>query len=392
MSSRAGGRDLLMILQVALACILTLSTCLLLQTFLRLRSPDKALDPETLLVTPLYSFKAGETEWQRTAFVNQSLAGVARLPGILAVGASNVSPFSGAGTANRFRLEGDSLSTEYRSAAWRAVTPGFLHAMHLALEQGRFFTHADQAKSLQVVAVTRSFARQYWPGQQDLLGKRILWGSSGRAKTVVGVVADLRDLSPAEQPRPTIFLPFEQLPDAPMTALIRFNGNSPPRASDIRQAIWNVDPQAPVELQPLSSKIADRLFPERGTLQLMSAFALLSMLIAAFGLYGLVSYRVSQKRLETGIRLALGASVGGVRWSVHRRALTLVTAGLALGLPAAFGLSRIISSLLEGSANAPYLLYLLVATFFLCVAMLASYFPARHAAGMEPALLIRHDP
>ncbi len=389
-SKRDAGRDSLMVAQVALASVLTLGAGLLFQSFSSLCAVNPGFDPDRLLTAPLSPSIPGISDWQRVAFVRAVADRLKELPGVESVAATNVAPFTGYGTLNRFRLENEPQTNEYRSAAWRAITPDFFRVTNIPLKSGRLFTDADTSGAPEVLIVSESMARHLWPNQQPI-GKRLLWGSSRSPKTIVGVVGDMRDLAVGSAPVPTMFRPFAQLSDAPMTALIRVKGDSPALLSSIRKAIWSVDPDVPVELRLLRTTMADSLFPERASLQLMAAFALIAMTIAASGLYGLISYRVSQRRLEIGIRLALGASASSVRWSVQRRCLALVCTGLALGLPVAFACSRFISSLLYEVGPTDLSSYAAVLVLFAAIALLASYPPASRAARLQPASIIRHE-
>ncbi len=384
------GRDTLTIAQVALASMVLLCASLLFQSFLRLQAVNPGFDPDILWTTRIDASARGTADWQRAGLLRQITASLERVPGVAAVGATNVAPFSGSGTANRYRLDGESAGGDFRTAAWRAVTPGFFRAVNLPLRRGRLFTDADQDGSLQVLIVSESMARTLWPNE-DPVGKRLLWGSSGSPKTVIGVVGDMRDLSVDAAPVPTMFRPFAQLSDAPMTLLIRVQGRSSGTGTAIRQAIWSVDANIPVQVETVRRTMADSLLPERGALQVMAIFGLISIAIAGLGLYGLMSYRVTQRSLEIGIRLALGASPRAVRWDVQKRSVLLVSLGLLIGLPAAYACARLITSLLYQTRPAEWSVYAGVCVLFSMVALAASYGPASRAARVEPATILRRE-
>ncbi len=231
-------------------------------------------------------------------------------------------------------------------------------------------------------------ARTLWPNQ-DPIGKRLLWGSSGNPKTVIGVVGDMRDLTVDAAPVPTMFRPFAQLSDAPMTMLIRVQRGSPGITAAIRQAVWRVDPNTPVQLETVRRTMADSLLPQRGALQVMAVFSLIAMAIAGLGLYSLVSYRVTQRRLEIGIRLALGASPKAVSWAVQKRSVMLVGWGLLIGMPAAYACARLITSLLYQTRPMEWTVYAGVCVVFGMIAVAASRGPASRAARVEPASILR---
>ncbi len=313
MSRRDRGRDGLIVAQVALASVLLLAACLLLNSFMRLRAVDPGFDPERILAVHVNLAGPAYDDLRRVAFFGDATERLARLPEVESVGATNVSPFSGEGTANRFRLEGEPASAEFRAAAWRAVTLGFFATLGIPLKRGRLFTSGDASGSLEVVILSESMARKFWP-DQDPIGKRLLWGRSGSPKMIVGIVGDLRDLAVDAPPVPTMFRPFAQLADAPMTLLIRTKGDLAASAiSDIRRGIWAVDRDAALEFHPVREAMAGSMLRPRVSLLAFAAFALIAMMSAAFGLYGLISYRVNQRQQEIGIRLALGCPAGAAR-------------------------------------------------------------------------------
>jgi putative ABC transport system permease protein len=389
-SRRHRGHDVLIAAQVALASVLVLSATLLLQSFLRLRAVNPGFDPERILSVRINLPERGYDNPRKTAFFRDVSEGLHRLPRVEAAGATNVEPFSGIGTANRFRVEGEPASAEYRSASWRAVTPGFFRAMGIPLKAGRLFSDADKNGSLEVVILSESMAKRFWPNQ-DPLGKRLLWGRSQHPKTIVGIVGDVRDLNLDTPPAPTMFRPYSQLSDRVMTEVIRMKGDPAAAVSDVRRAIWNADPNAALEFKPLRRALVDSTLRPRASLAVVMAFALVAIVIASFGLYGLITYRVNQSRQEIGIRLALGAPASLVRWNIQKRALLLVFCGLLIGLPVTYTLSKFIASLLYETHPVQAGAYVVVLIVFLGIALAASGAPSRRAARMDPVAAIRHE-
>jgi putative ABC transport system permease protein len=386
MARRDRGRDALIVLQVALASVLLLVASLLSQSFLRLRAVNPGFDPDKVLIVRA-SLPASV---QRATFIRHASEMLTRLPDVESAGATNVVPFSGEGTANRFRIGQESSLSDFHVASWRAVTPSFFSTLGVPLRRGRLFTDADANGALEVVIISESMARQFWPNQNPV-GKTLLWGGSASPKVIVGVVGDLRDLAVDAHPVPTMFRPFAQLSDAPMTFVVRTNAEPTAAIADIRRGIWSLDRNVALEFKPLRDAMSDSLMRPRATLAAIAAFALMAILTAAFGLYGLISYRVNQRQQEIGIRLALGAPAASVRWSVQRRCLALVCAGSAIGLPLAFLLAGLIGSLLYETQPAQASAYLLVALVFVAVAFAASFGPARRASRMDPVAAIRYE-
>jgi ABC-type lipoprotein release transport system permease subunit len=380
---RGGGRDLLIVAQVALASILILGATLLLESFLRLNAVDPGFNPDKILSVRVHS------SGPRTALIQNAVEQLSELPGVAAASASNVAPFSGEGTANRFRLENESGS-EFHSAAWRAVTPGFFGTLGIPLKRGRLFSDADRNGAQEVIILSESMARQYWPNQ-DPIGRNVLWGRSGSPKTIIGIVGDLRDLKVDQSPAPTMFRPFAQLPDAPMTLLIRTREEPSSVVASVRRVMAGIDHNAALECLPLRRVMSDSLLSQRASLLTVAAFAIVALVTAAFGLYGLISYRVNQQQKEIGIRLALGENPRSVLWGVQKRCLLLVSAGAVLGLPVAFALSRLMAALLYETPPTQASAYVTVFLVFLGVGLAASFGPARRASRLDPAAVIRHE-
>ncbi|MBV9265498.1 MAG: ABC transporter permease, partial [Acidobacteriaceae bacterium] len=306
-SRRASGRDALILAQVVMATVLVLCASLLWQSFLRLEAVDLGFDPDRLLTVQVSLPGRTYDDLRRVAFFRAAESRLARTPGIVSAGTTNIAPFSGDGTANRFRLEGDVASSEYRSAAWRAVTPGFFTTLGVPLKQGRLFAERDANGSAEVVIISESMARKFWPNQ-DPIGKALLWGRSGSPKTIVGIVGDLRDLAMDVPPVPTMFRPYSQLSDAPMALVIRTKADPLTVIGDVRKQIAGIDRDAALTFQPLRREMSKTILRPRVSLTIMAAFAMVALITAAFGLYGLISYRVNQRQQEIGMRLALGAS------------------------------------------------------------------------------------
>jgi predicted permease len=389
-SRRDRGRDALIVAQVALASVLLIGACLLCQSFLRLRAVDPGFDPENVLSARVSLAADGQNYTRRVAFFRDAREQLERLPLVASAGTTNVIPFSGYSTANRFGVEGEHDSGAYHSAAWRAVTPGLFKTLGIPLRRGRLFTNADIDGSLEVVIVSESMVRRFWPNQ-DPIGKRLLWGRSRNPKTIIGVVGDVRDLTVDQTPVPTMYRPFAQLSDPPMTLMIRTKGDVESAIPDIRNVIRTIDKDAALEFLPIERAMSDSILRPRASLLVVTAFAAVAIMIAAFGLYGLISYRVNEEQQEIGIRLALGAPPASVRWAVQKRCLILVCLGAAVGFPISLGLSRFMRALLYNTEPAELSAYAAVLVILAVVAFSASFEPAVRASKMDPAAAIRHE-
>ena len=241
-----------------------------------------------------------------------------------------------------------------------------------------------------MVILSESMAQKYWPNQ-DPIGKHLLWGKSASIKTVVGVVGDLRDLAVDLPPLPTMFRPFAQLSDAPMTLVIRTKADPQGTIHDVQRGIWKVNRNAALECQTLAEAMSASIVRPTVTFFTVAGFALVALITAAFGLYGLIAYRVNQRRQEIGIRMALGANTSSILWSVEGRCLGLVLTGVAVGLPLAFALSRFVSSLLYRTEPQSLEAYGVVLIAFIATGFMASFGPALKASRIDPATAIRHE-
>src|SRR5665213_70466 len=243
LARRDRGRDALIVMQVAMASVLLLGAALLLQSFLRLRAVDPGFDPDRVLTVRVTLPGRGYDTARRVAFFRDTASRIGRIPEVESAGATNIAPFGGEGTANRFRLETEANSAQFHAAAWRAVTPGFFSTLGVPLKRGRLFTDADATGSPEVVILSESMARKFWPNQ-DPLGRRLLWGRSGSPKTIVGIVGDLRDVAVETPPQPTMFRPYAQLSDAPMAMVIRTRADPLSAITDVRREVQSIDRDA----------------------------------------------------------------------------------------------------------------------------------------------------
>jgi predicted permease len=376
--------------QAAIAMTLLVGAGLLFKSFLTLSAVDPGFDPERLLtVRPVL---AGAT-WsgQRLAsFVSDLDDRLARLPGVDAVGATNVVPFGAWSSAIRYRRADRSPDEPLLQANWRTVTPGFFRAMGLRLLKGRLLDARDTADAPDVVVVTDSLAARTWPGE-DPLGRQLVWGRTGRPKTVVGVVSDLRDRGLDVAPRPTMFRAFPQLPWNDVTIMVRASGDPAGLAAAVRRAVQAAAPDVGVAIEPMDQVVSGVLRQPRTNMLVFAAFALLALALAAVGLFGLVSYAVRQRQREIAIRVALGARPGSLLWTLLRDAAILVVSGGVAGLAGGVALSRGLASLLYETGPVDPTAYVPMFLVLVVVGAAAVLVPARRALGVDPIAVLRHE-
>jgi putative ABC transport system permease protein len=313
----------------------------------------------------------------------------------------------------RFRLEGQGALPPERarrqSARVSAITPGYFRTMGIRLMEGRNFDERDRAGAPGVAMVSQSMARTFWPESPSVLGKRLVMGtppgfSSAPPRTweIVGVVADARQW-PDEVSGAHIYLPESQAWEPTYSELelsrrllfhvvIRTQGEPLALAQAVRNAIREVDPAQPADqIATMEDRIALVSGPRRSTMLLLGLFAGVAVLLAAIGIYGVISYSVSQRTHELGVRLALGAGRGEVLRLVMRGGLLLALAGILIGSVASYWLTRLIAAQLYEVSPTDPLTFVLVAGVLLAVALLACYLPARRAAALDPMAALRSE-
>jgi putative ABC transport system permease protein len=333
----------------------------------------------------------------RIAFYRQAFARLGALPGVQAVGAVSALPLFGSGPCGRFVIEGRPRPApgQLPVANWDMVNPQFFAALGLTVKQGRALTEADHESAPLVAVINETMARRYWPGESPV-GRRFSRGDPGLNDWVeiVGVVSDVRypaDYARSET-RPQIYESLWQRPRGATAVLLRTTVNPESLADPVRRAVAALDPDLPVsDLITFERAVERELVNYRLTAQLLGGFALLGLVLASIGVYGVVTYSVSQRTHELGIRLALGARPADVVWLVVRQGMSVVLAGLVVGLLGAFLLSLAMRGLLYGIGAFDPTTLGLVLSVLAVATLLAGYLPARRAAKVSPNVVLRYE-
>jgi predicted permease len=408
-SSRAQrrGRNLLLVGEVALSLMLLVGCSLLLRSFLLMRSVDLGFDPQNLQVAQLsLASRKFENTGAVTQFQQKLLEKVRGIPGVVDAASVSSAPLEFGLNLPMPELPGKDCSDN--PLEYRAVSPSYFSTMRVPLLRGRSFTHGDGAGAAPVMIINRAMARLCWPGK-DALGAQV-WigkgmekeGLTDQPREVVGIVGDMKEYSLDQATPPMAFVPQAQVPDAIDSLLYQSFGllsamvirtSGPVELSlPLARAVREVDPQQPVaSVAPMSQLVSDSVAFARVLAILMSAFAGLALLLSAVGLYALLSYHVSQRTQEIGIRMALGAPRERVLAMVMREGIVLVTVGTAVGLAAALGLTRLAASLLFGITATDAVSFVVSVLCLLGVALLASYLPARRATKVDPLVALRYE-
>jgi putative ABC transport system permease protein len=395
-------RGALVVAEVALSVLLLVGAALMMQTFLRLQRIEPGFAPERILVARVTKFQPGRRAERSVAlsgFHEQVLTRLRALPGVISAGGANGLPYMGTqaerGKTDLFVRGQTAEETRYTAAlAGQDVSPGYLEAMRIPLLRGRYFDQRDTTSSPMVVIVNERGANTLWPGR-DPIGQQVLWGMASADNpycTVVGVVGNIHHHSGEEDSGVELYYPYSQYPVSSIFYVVRTRAAPETIAAGARDAIRAVDRNAAIVwMKPMEQIMDESLWQRRlwGTLFLV--FAALALVLAAIGIYGVMSYLVSQRTREIGIRVALGAGRGTVISMVLRHGMTLVLVGVTAGTGAAFALARVIRGMLFGvSANDP-VTFAAVPLFLAAVALAACYLPARRAASVDPLIALHQE-
>jgi putative ABC transport system permease protein len=399
-------RGAFVVAQIALALVLLVGAGLLVQTLYRLREQYSALRPESLLTvrTQLADNRYREPA-RRAAFYDGVLERVRGLPGVVAAGYTTAVPLTRKGGSNGLSLEGrDNGPSASWNANHRQVSPDYFRAMGLALREGRDFTVQDDENAVPVAAVNETMARSYWPGE-SALGRRFKVGAPDSPQpwlTIVGVVADVRQMGADEPVKAEMYVPYRQAVPywkgppytffTPRDLVIRTSVDPASVAPAVRSAVHEVDAYQPVAGVRTMDEVLGRETAERRVgVTLLAAFAALALLLASLGIYGVLAFFVVQHTPEIGVRMALGARPADVLRLVVFKGMRLALVGVALGLAGALALTRLMTSQLFGVSAADPLTYAGIAVLLAAVALIACLVPARRATKVDPMVALRYE-
>jgi predicted permease len=384
----AAVREVLVVAEVALACVLLVGGGLLLRSFTRVLDVDLGFRPAGAVAWQLSTLRDFPNDTARAAFFEGVAERVRAVPGVEAVGLTDTPPLG----RNRewwVRAKGAAYEKDGGENAFpRLVDSRYLGAMGVPLVAGRPLTPQDGAASPKVTILNRTAAARLFPGA-DPLGRVVLLGDE--EWQVVGVAGDVRHQALEKTSGLEMYFPYAQKPDfRTLTMVVRSRLPAPALAGPVAAALRAVDPTMPTgDYRPLDAVVEQATSPRRFVLAILGAFAGTALVLAALGLYAVLSYAVGQRVREIGIRMALGASAARVRRGVVRRTLLLAGAGVAVGAAVSLGTSRLLASQLFGVGAADPAAFAGAAALLLAVAALAGYVPARRAAGTEPLVALR---
>lgn len=387
--------------ELAVSLVLLIGAALTIQSLARLEGAPAGFDPANVLTfrVALSGAQYG-TAQKRAEFFRQAIDRLSSLPAIESTALTDTLPSLNQGSDLLFSMENEfSSQSAGHDADIRIISPQYFHALHVPLVRGRFFTKADDFTSQPVVLINQAMARAFWPGQ-DPIGHRIWIGkpmgpsaSDPAPREIVGVVADMRQDSLAYPPSPSMYVPYEQSPYTDSGYFLLRTKNAPlSSVADARAALKTLDPDIPLmQVSSMREVVSSSVKDWRFHATLFGIFAGLALIIVAIGVYGVISYSMAQRTHEIGVRMALGAQRSDVMRLVLGQGARLAFGGIAIGVVAALGLTRLMTSLLFGIAAADPLTFTGVAVLLLLVALLACYIPARRAMRVDPMVALRYE-
>jgi predicted permease len=376
-------RHSLVVAEIALSLVLLIGAGLFLKSFLLLGRVRLGFDPRHVLTAEL-------TEAAKP-FSPELLQRLSLLPGVQAAGAVRDLPIGNPSYTDEASVEGElpKMAGEQRLLHYNSVTPDYFRAMGMILVKGRGITEQDTESSPPVVVVNETFVKHLLGGA-DPIGKRLL---KGRRPTIVGVVSDVKYGGLAEKTQPHAYCSYRQEQTLPVRYLVLRTTADPLRwAPSVREVLQSAEKSRPIlSIQTMEQRIDNSLLPQGFQTTLVSVFSAIGLVLAAAGIYGVVSYSVAQRTGEFGIRMALGARSGDVLWAVLRQGLKLTGIGLFIGLAGALAATRVIRSFLYDVSPTDPLTFVCVALLLAGVALLACYLPARRAARIDPMVALRYE-
>jgi putative ABC transport system permease protein len=388
-------RSALVVAEVSLTMVLLVGAGLLVKSFWRILQVNPGFNSENVLTMQISLPESAYSEEGRViAFHRQLLEQTRELPGVESAGIINNLPLGGVDINGFFWIEGDPAQKPTHDSGFRVVSPDYFRTMNIPLIKGRLFTEQDNETSTPVGIISQSVAQAAWPGQ-DPLGKRLQSRNDNREEwtTIVGVVADVRHRGLDKRVSADLYLPYAQRPfrASDVTVVMRTSIDPASMIAEVRGLVRSIDKNVPVEFETME-RIFDRSVANRryNTL-LLGTFAGLALLLSLIGIYGVLSYTVTQNTHEIGIRMALGAQPRDVLKLIVGQGMILALLGVGLGVLGALALTRVMASLLYDTKATDPLTFVGVASLLIAVAFLACYVPARRATRVDPMEALRYE-
>jgi putative ABC transport system permease protein len=382
-------RAALVAAEIALSLVLLVGAGLTIKSLIRLQHVATGFNPESLLTIGVTPPPARYTDpRQKADFYQRTLEALRAIPGVQIAGATSRLPLLRGNSTRGLMVAGLPPDTP-TSADYRTASPGYFDAMGIPLIRGRAFDESDREGRPPVAVVSASLAQRFWPDRNPI-GQHFSINDPEIA--VVGVVGDVHSASLEAAPRPTVYVPYRQDAFPYMTFVMRTAAPAAALGGAIREAVWRVDENQPVgAIRTMDEQLSNSLSRRRFSVTLLTAFGVISVTLAAIGLYGVLAFIVAQRRREIGVRMALGASPGDVIADVLGQGLRLAAIGVAIGIALALAATRLLSSLLYGTSTTDVATFASVALLLVVVAIGASLVPALRASRLDPLIALRED-
>jgi putative ABC transport system permease protein len=390
-------RTVLAIAEIALAMVLLVAAGLLLRSFTMLTAVNPGFDPAHVVKAdvslPQFQYSTPE-QW--TAFSNEFLERIQAQPGLQDAAMAVPLPLNEGSVNLAFDIVGNPPLPPGTAitADFTSISPDYFHVMSIPLRRGRLFNERDSAGAPRVTVISETLARRYFPNQ-DPMGKQLNFGfppDGDAPREIVGIVGDIRDSSLSEAPGPMMYVPFAQAPFWGAQVIVRSTLSPSSVAASIRKTTHDIDKDLPVtDIETLPEALNASVAQPRFRTLLLGLFGVIALLLAAVGIFGVLSYSVARRTHEMGIRMALGATPGGILRLVLTESAKLILVGLAVGIPAALALTRYLSTLLFAVHPTDPLTFIVVAFLLTMVALLACYVPARRAMRVDPIVSLRSE-
>jgi putative ABC transport system permease protein len=396
---RRGARNVLVVTEIALAQVLLVGAALLVISYVRVTKIDPGFNPDRVLTAKIApSNKKYPDSGARSAFYTSVLEHLQSLPGVESAGMVMNLPLTGSSMNRGFRVEGRPVpqAAENVNMDYQIVSPNYFSTLQIPIKQGRSLIATDIETSEPVIVINETMARQYWPNE-DPVGKRLAIGESSKDtswRTIVGVVSDTKHASLSEPTVPTSFIAYRQdLESWPrMGFVIKAKADAASLAPAVRKELALIDRAQPVyAIEPMDKLLTTSVAQRRFIMLLLGSLSAIALTLAMVGVYGVISFSVSERTQEIGIRMALGARAADVLRMVLGQGMRVTLIGIVIGLSAAFGLTRLLASLLFEVSPTDLRTFLIVAAVLGAVAVLACYIPARRATKVDPLVALRYE-
>jgi putative ABC transport system permease protein len=393
----AGGmrtRSVLVAVEVALSLVLLVGAGLMIKSFLRLQQMNLGFNPDNVLAVSLTLSNAKYPEdRQQAAFFQEALERLQTLPGIQSAGATTGLPLTLDISGSDFRIEGrsDPEAGKEMIINTRSVSPCYFRALGIALIKGRDFSDRDKSEAPKAAIINDDLARVYFPNE-DPIGKRITFDDRASWISIVGVIGDVKQLGLDSNAKPEVYFPYLQVASPSMSLVVRTASNPLSLAAAVKSQLQMIDRDVPIdEAKTMQQLLTESISGRRFNMLLLTVFAVVALVLAMVGIYGVMSYTVTQRTHEIGIRVAIGAQPRDVFRMVIRQGMILAITGVAFGLVGAFGLTRLMTTMLFGVEPTDPPTFVSIAVLLTGVALLACYVPGRRATKVDPLVALRYE-